>query len=270
MMTSKKHYVEGKFGQIHTEDFGSGPSIIMHHQAPTDNSAFRRAAPIIAMAGYRVILVDTPGFGMSDGPDQPPTVEELAETTYAVASQMCQDQVVVLGHHTGSMIATEAALQFPELIRGIVLYAPLIFSEAEVTEWKTSVVGHEKNWKLKTDGSHYQYVWDYITSFVTEVKDLEGLHWITMSALKAGAEFWYAHNACINYNHKETLQQLNESTLPSMIITNTGDACNKMASRAVELCKNIEHIALEGGSIDFANEYPEQWAEAVIQFMKGL
>lgn len=266
----EKRYVPGQFGQIHVEIFGQGPSILMHHQAPADRRGFQRAAPLVAAAGFRVILVDMPGYGMSDAPPEPPSVEGLADTIRAVATALCDGPVVVLGHHTGSMMASEAVVQFPDLLRAVILYAPLIFTDEEVTAWRSGVVERERSFHLQADGGHYLDVWRYITGFVPGNQNLESLHWLALSALSSGARYWYAHNACINYDSAKSLQAVNESGLPAVIISNSGDACAAMVERAVALCDQIPHVALKGGSIDFANEQPEVWAEAVVSFLKGL
>ena len=266
----RKSYVDGRFGQIHVEEMGQGPTLILHHQAPSDSSQFRRGAPLLAEAGIHVVLVDTPGFGGSDAPPSPPTIEDLSETTNAVIEGLNLTDVVVLGHHTGSMIASEAVVRYPENIRAVILNGPFPLTADEVVGWTENVLKVEQAWHIKEDGSHYQDVWNMIAGFLGTIKDYESLHWMVTSAMRSGADYWYGHNACFSYDQAPSLKALEQSGLPVLILTNEGDVAKNLADRTREMCPGFQYICLPGGTFEFANEYPDVWAKAVVDFVKSL
>ena len=68
-------------------------------------------------SGIRAIGVDTPGFGESDPTPFVPTAEDWAAAIPAVLDHLGVARADVLGHHTGSMVAPEVALQFPDRVR---------------------------------------------------------------------------------------------------------------------------------------------------------
>ena len=263
----KKTYIDGPFGQIHVESFGSGTPIILHHQAPADRRQFYRAAPLLADRGFHVIMPDTPGFGMSDRPDHPPSVEELAAVTGVLIDAFDLDETVVLGHHTGAMIATEAALRFSDQISAVILNGPLPMTEEEAANWTAGPLQFEKNWRIKADGSHMIEVWNYISEFAEGASDTESLHWMNLAAMQAGEQFWYGHGACFAYDHTTTLKKLAQTGKPTLVLTNTGDVCFPFAQRTMELCPSFHYTELSGGTLDFANENPDQWCAAICQFL---
>jgi haloalkane dehalogenase len=265
-----KCYVDGPFGQVHVEIVGDGLPIVLHHQSPVASCQFRRGAAALSKLGLSAVLVDTPGFGMSDTPDRPPTIEELSQVTKAVIDKLGLAPAVVLGHHTGSMIATEAALRYPNLIRAVVLNTPLPHTPDEIEIWKRDCLGFEKNWRLRADGGHMQEIWDMMTGYAPGWSDVEAMHWTVTAILQAGETFWYGHNASFRYDHEAALRRLEVSGKPALILTNAGDICAPYARRAHELFSRFAFCELGGGTYDFANERPDDWAGSIAKFVHEL
>ena len=111
----RKGYAEGRWGQIHYKECGpvgdhEGRPLLLLHQSPTDSVQFARAMRPLAVRGIRAIAIDLPGFGGSDTPPAPPSVADYAHIVPAVLDHLGIAKASILGHHTGAVIATEAAL----------------------------------------------------------------------------------------------------------------------------------------------------------------
>ncbi len=113
----RRAYADSRFGQLHYRiarpaQPSAAPPLLCLHQTPKSGWEYE---PIMARLGEgRVVIApDTPGYGDSDGPDAPTTIEAYA----AVMAQLMDDLQAsgaigpgpfdVMGLHTGAVLATE-------------------------------------------------------------------------------------------------------------------------------------------------------------------
>jgi pimeloyl-ACP methyl ester carboxylesterase len=260
-----KGYADGEFGQIHYTVCGDGAPLVLVHQSPTDSVQFARVMAPLASRGIQAIAVDIPGFGGSDVPDHPPTVAEYAHIVPAVLDALGLEQAAALGHHTGAIIVTEAALQYAPRINKVVLHGPLPMSDEERAQWR-ALLAREKNWELRWDGSHIAELWNFRYQAQPEWTDLEAFHANFVHGLLAGRTVWYAHDAVMTYRHEEAMDRLVQ---PTLILANTGDAIYGYSERARERYPRFRWACLDGGTIDVIDEQSEAWSDAVASFVLG-
>jgi pimeloyl-ACP methyl ester carboxylesterase len=259
-----KGYADGNFGQIHYSVCGEGVPLVLLHQSPTDSVQFARVMQPLARRGIRVIAIDLPGFGTSDVPDHPPTVGEYAHIVPAVLDGLGVATASVLGHHTGAIIVTEAALQFPQRVGKVILNGPLPMTDDERAFWR-QLLAREKEWNLRWDGSHLTELWNFRFNAQPAWTDLEAFHANFIHGLLAGRTVWYAHDAVMAYKHEEAMDRLKQ---PCLILANTGDAIYSFSVRARERYPQFSYAELQGGTIDIIDEQPEAWSDLVARFLK--
>lgn len=73
---------------------------------------------------HRVLAFDLPGFGGSDKPAGPYTLEAMAARVGDFLARYTRVPVVLVGHSMGGAIAAEVALRYPERVQALVLIAP--------------------------------------------------------------------------------------------------------------------------------------------------
>jgi pimeloyl-ACP methyl ester carboxylesterase len=73
---------------------------------------------------YRVIALDLPGFGGSDKPAGPYTLDTTAWRVGDFLARYAKPPTVLVGHSMGGAIAAEVAIRFPDLVQALVLIAP--------------------------------------------------------------------------------------------------------------------------------------------------
>jgi len=105
---------------VHAVEQGAGRPVVLLHQTPRSADEFRDVLPLLAAGGCRAIAVDTPGYGASD-PVEPPTIEAWAAAIADAVGPREGWPAVVVGHHTGGVVALELAASRPELVAGLVL-----------------------------------------------------------------------------------------------------------------------------------------------------
>lgn len=75
--------------------------------------------------GYRVIVPDQIGFGKSEKPEVYYNFHQLAQNTHELLQHLGVQQVAVVGHSMGGMLATRFALMYPEMTTKLVLENPI-------------------------------------------------------------------------------------------------------------------------------------------------
>ncbi|MBT0669541.1 alpha/beta fold hydrolase [Novosphingobium profundi] len=132
-------YVPSRFGQVHYRIVpgpDDAPPLLCLHQTPSNGADFEPIMEPLSQ-GRTVIALDTPGYGMSDAPPEPVSIEELATVAdtamrdLAARGELAEGPYDVLGFHTGSLLSTELARSRPERVRRVVVFG-LAAYEAEV------------------------------------------------------------------------------------------------------------------------------------------
>jgi pimeloyl-ACP methyl ester carboxylesterase len=76
----------------------------------------------VAAKNFRVIIFDRPGFGHSDRPRNVIwTPDAQAQLIKRALERLGVSQAIVLGHSWGASVAVALALNFPDMVRGLVL-----------------------------------------------------------------------------------------------------------------------------------------------------
>lgn len=101
---------------------GSGPTVLMLHDADGGHLTFAPQVETLATAGYRAVAWDMPGYGHS-APIEPYTFKALAEGCLALIDALQGGPVALVGHGLGAMVALEAAVRKPAAVRRLVLCA---------------------------------------------------------------------------------------------------------------------------------------------------
>src|ERR1700682_4157762 len=88
-----------------------------------DSEEFDPAAEQIAAAGFRVLRPQPRGYGRSSGPMKNLTLHDFARDVAAVIEHENNGPAILAGHAYGHFVAKMAAVDFPRLVRAVVLIA---------------------------------------------------------------------------------------------------------------------------------------------------
>ena len=130
--------VQGRTAYAYTggKPFASdGPCVVFIHGALNDHSVWTLLARWYAHHGHRVLAVDQPGHGRSDGSPLA-SVEALADWLLALLDAAGVQAAHLVGHSMGSLIALEAAARAPARAAGLVMVGtayPMKVSDALLT-----------------------------------------------------------------------------------------------------------------------------------------
>ena len=102
--------------------YGSGPTLVLQHGFLGGGGYF---TPQMAALGHAfdIIAPDLPGFAGSSDEPLAPTIEALSQAQVALLDALGVDRFYLLGHSMGGMIALQTALDHPDRVEKLVLYA---------------------------------------------------------------------------------------------------------------------------------------------------
>jgi pimeloyl-ACP methyl ester carboxylesterase len=139
---------------------GEGPAVLLIHGLGGDIRGWEFQEDELAKH-FTLLMPELRGHGRSGGPDAPVvTAKMFAEDLAVFLKTLGYDDVHVVGHSMGGVIAQQFTLDFPELVRKLVLIdtAPKITEETidEVYSWREAQVeGGQEAYHLAATKSTY-------------------------------------------------------------------------------------------------------------------
>jgi 4,5:9,10-diseco-3-hydroxy-5,9,17-trioxoandrosta-1(10),2-diene-4-oate hydrolase len=113
---------------VHFHDVGEGPVVIFLHGAgggASGYSNFKGNYPEFARAGYRCIVPDMLGFGLSSKPDIPMyDLDFFVAGVKGLVDALGLKDVTLLGNSLGGAVALGYALAYPDEVSRLILMAP--------------------------------------------------------------------------------------------------------------------------------------------------
>jgi pimeloyl-ACP methyl ester carboxylesterase len=104
----------------------SGPPILMIHGASANAREFTWTLAPRLSADHRIFMADRPGHGYSERFDGAEQLGEQAAQMAGVLDQLAPgEKAVIVGHSFGGGVALRLALDRPDLVKGLVLIAPV-------------------------------------------------------------------------------------------------------------------------------------------------
>jgi pimeloyl-ACP methyl ester carboxylesterase len=112
--------------QLHWAELGpstGGPAVLMLHGMNDCYFSWASIAPALADK-RRLLLLDLPGYGLSDRPDASYALEWYALVIAHWLEHQKLDEVDIVGHSYGGSVALELLLHCPQRIRRLAVVAP--------------------------------------------------------------------------------------------------------------------------------------------------
>lgn len=107
-------------------DKGNGKTIVLLHGKNFNAAYWEKTIGALTQNGFRVIAPDQVGFGKSSKPQQYQfSFHQLAANTKALLDSLRINQVIVLGHSMGGMLATRFSLMYPRITEKLILENPI-------------------------------------------------------------------------------------------------------------------------------------------------
>lgn len=256
----RRGYVDGPDGLVHYRELGTGTPIVLVHQAPWGSIQYRRAMPVLAAAGYRVIVPDLPGHGMSDPPREAASIEGYAETVAAVIRALGLAPVAVAGHHGGSLVAARLAAVHPDLVAALVTDNMPYYTAEQRAERAAGLTDLQE---IKPDGSHFTDRWATVRRIADPAWTDETIHVGIVAYFANGPWKEDGHRAAPAYDLEADLDAI---ACPTLIIASRTDRLFPMGRQLVERRPGWDYAELPGGAGMVFERAPE-WAAPILSFL---
>ena len=258
----RRGYVDGPDGQIHYRSLGSGPAVVLVHQAPWASIQFRHAMPLIAKAGFRAVAIDLPGHGMSSPPSTP-SIETYAVAIAALIDALDIAPAILLGHRGGGLAAGLLAARRPEGVRALVLdNAPFMTSD----ERAARVGRFPDDQSIASDGSHLTDRWAWVRRVGDPDWSDETVHISVVTYFQHGPWKEHGHSAIPLFDFEAVVPLI---AAPTLIVGSRRDAVFESAGRLRHARPDWTYAELPGGP-GMVLDRIEEWWPPVLNFMEGM
>jgi len=265
VLAGGKGYAQTPMGQVHYRDIGPRDAkipLLLIHQAWMSMIEFAEIQNDLAALGVRSIAVDTPGYGMSDPAPGQPTIQDLAENLIPVLDDLKIKRVIVVGHHTGSLIAASFAAHHPDRVAALVLHGNPFFTKQEALN---ALAKPDFDRTPKPDGSNFSAFFSYDVPGdphpQTEA-NLRSRTWMLLSMYMMGPDI--GHWAVYHYDMTADAKAIRA---PTLIITDAHDMINALDLRLSRLRPDFKYEVFSNYTgIQMMNE-PQRWSEMVGAFI---
>lgn len=127
-------FVDLDGSEIYYQSWGhsENPAVILVHGFGGSTIGWRLNAPDLAEAGYYVVALDRPGFGLSDkSPDIDYTHAAQADVIAALMDELNIETATIVGHSQGGNVVAHFAVEHPDRLDKLVIVAGAIVPSEE-------------------------------------------------------------------------------------------------------------------------------------------
>ena len=276
-MAITRDYVDWADGQIHYRLGGEGPGapLVLLHQT-AGSSAMYQSLMEILQGHYRLIALDTPGFGQSDFPPPDPTVGYYAAALLEALQNLGVDRFHAFGFHTGASIACEMAVVAPERVESIMLCGPPYANAEERAQWKSKVTGAAEKREdfrnvgvgpmvIQPDGSHLTAIWKRLQDIDPQAAPAI-IHRDSVDNLSAGERYHEAVLAVFDHDLPAALARVR---CPILLLCGERDILYPYLQPACDARPDAKCVTVPGGAY-LVDEEPQPLAGEIQAFLDGL
>lgn len=135
--SSAMRFIEAEGVKVHVETWGEGEPVLLIHGASSDMDVFQPSVIPTLKGRYLLAAYDRPGMGFTA--QRPPRSDTLAVQAKVAADVIeglhLKAPVIVVAHSWGGAVALRLALDRPDLVRGLVLIAPVAYDWPGGVSW---------------------------------------------------------------------------------------------------------------------------------------
>lgn len=265
MNTTHQHTLVTHLGPVHVARCGQGLPLLLLHQTPRSWREYEHVLPLLGQQADCVAM-DTVGYG--DTPafaDGQPRIERWAHTALALMDALGFADCVVVGHHTGAVIAMEMAAQAPERVRALVLSScPYVDAERRARHGQHAVVDGVEP---RADGGHLLDLWRGRQGFYPP-GDVVLLERFVADALRAEGRAAQGHLTVNRYRMEERIGLVR---CPTLLIGATADPhAYPAVPRLAQALPHAQRVDIDGGMVPLPEQLPQAFADAVGHFLTEL
>lgn len=206
------------------------PTVVLLHQVPSSSWMWHRLMDDPALEGLELLAPDLPGYGASDPSAEPPRLERIADHVVEVLDSVTQAQEVTLvGHHTGAMLALCILDRHPRFARCVVAVG-LPYQR----DWRSRLARMTASQPLDPDSDPDQLrrTWEYTRASFEPESDPGWALRAFADRLAAGPTWFHGYVALHLYDAPAAATRLRERCADVRLVYVRDDAVSRHAAHA--------------------------------------
>jgi len=261
-------YVPGVYGQVHL--YVAEPAnpatrrrtpLVLFHEGPVSGLEFTILMRQLG-ADRRVLAPDTPGYGMSDPPPGPLSIEGYAEAlmvSLRTAGIPRGTKFDVFGFHTGALLAAEFAARYPKDVRRLVLAGIPYRTGDDRAEHLASLDRDEKPIDLDR---WFAVIWK---STVLDNPELDPNRTVrrAVETLLPMNHRWYGFDAVYRYDIEGRFPLITQPTLVLLM----HESLLEPTTRALPLLRHAPAIDMPEADAHAFDTHPDRVAKTMTAFL---
>lgn len=223
---------------MHYRRLGAGGQrrVLLIHWLPLSSRMYQHVMPILAERGCDALAIDLLGYGRSDARPEKWSMQDWAANVAEVAEALAFHDALVVGGHTGSCVAAELALGFPQLVARLALDGcPFLTPSLRATfeamrrapRPAPDAAGAHESLVFRTVRTTYEH---YLPGFSVTAETLEALWPAMIDYLETD----FVSSAPISAEY-DLEMRLPAVTQPTLLLTAETDTLASSFARACEL-----------------------------------
>ena len=251
--------------EIYYEMIGQGDPLLLIHGLGSSSQDWEMQLPEFS-SHFQVINIDLRGHGRSEKPPGPYSIPLFAEDTARLISELGLESTHILGISLGGMVAFQMALDYPDLVRSLVIVnsVPELIAhnfKDRIDYWKRLLIvrlfGLEKMGQVLAE------------RFFTE-PEYEALRQIFVRRWAENYKPSYLASLKAAFGWS-VLGRLGEILTPTLVVGADGDYfSNAEKERYTRLMPNAELIIVENSRHALPAEKPAEFNQTVLSFLLNL
>lgn len=214
------------------------------HPTPKSGWIYEPLMPRLA-SGRVVVAPDTPGYGASDPPPAPASIDDLAATMLELLDRLVErgrlpvGPVDVLGYHTGSVIAVAMSALAPARVAKLVLVSLAAYPPDVRAQKLAALAG----WPApRDDGGHLLAMWSLVGALTDARMGADWRHASLTENLRAGARAPWGYDAVYRYDLQAALGRVQHPTL----VLNPEDDLFEVTAAGASCVPQARYVELAG------------------------
>jgi pimeloyl-ACP methyl ester carboxylesterase len=204
------------------------------------------------------IAIDLPGSGDASAAPGPYTVELFANAVRHEIESRGVAPVVLVGHSMGAKIALQLASEAPQLVRRLVLIAPVPAGLANFSERGQAY--------LRATAGDPVKVREWLLKTVTENCEPETLERLCHVAARTTRDA--ALEALESWTHTDLAERAKTVAVPGLVIAPEYDQPDKARARVADLLPNASFAVLPGAAHYSIVEHPSETANLMREWLR--
>jgi len=259
----RQGYMDTDQGQVHYWEAGSGPALLLIHQAASSTEEFAGMVPHL-VDHFRVISFDWPGHGMSDDPSRELLTDDFANSALSLMDHLDVSRAHVLGNHGGALVAIHLAWKHPSRVDRVILSGTSGIKDMDAVQEFSDNLGLDEMNRIDRDGKSLSSAWTRFTNYMPNSEPGEVMR-AFMNNVTVRIRPFDAHYGVLKYDRRPAVMGIKDK--PILLMQAVNDPFVSDQEKLLDIFTNAKRVEIPNAGVFAFFEAPEEHAIEISRFL---